>query len=437
MAKRDIILGAGITGLTAGFKSGLPVYEAESHPGGICASYSVSPGSAKAVISERLDKASYKFSIGGGHWIFGSDGECEKIIKGFSPVMSIERRSAVFFPDKRRYAAYPIQNNVRDLGKGLADKVAGELKAVSVPAEARTMEDWMKARFGPTLFKIFFAPFHERYTAGLYKTIAPQDLYKTPTGPGKTTSVNGGAREQRGKAGVGYNASFIEPKRGLSSLVYGLSAGCRVHLNKRVTGIDLKSRVVTFGDGDSVEYGKVISTLPLNNVLRMAGLEEKTPLKDPYTSVLVLNVGAVRGPRCPGEHWIYIPKSRSGFFRVGFYSNVSPSFLPSGCKSGDGRVSIYVERAFPGGGRPGDEEIARYSASVTKELKGWGFIDRVEVVHPTWIDVAYTWSWPGSEWRERSIAMLARHGIHQAGRYGLWRFQGIAESMKQGLSSVA
>jgi len=45
MAKeRVLILGAGMTGLAAGYASGLPVYEAAEWPGGICSSYCVRPG---------------------------------------------------------------------------------------------------------------------------------------------------------------------------------------------------------------------------------------------------------------------------------------------------------------------------------------------------------------------------------------------------------
>ena len=46
---------------------------------------------------------------------------------------------------------------------------------------ARTMRDWLLASFGPTLCDAFFFPFHERYTAGLYERIAPQDADKSPT----------------------------------------------------------------------------------------------------------------------------------------------------------------------------------------------------------------------------------------------------------------
>lgn len=71
---------------------------------------------------------------------------------------------------------------------------------------------------------------------------------------------------------------------------------------------------------------------------------------------------------------------------------------------------------------------------LSKELQNWQFIKEVEeVVDPIWIDVAYTWSWPGSTWREEAIQKLKEHNIFQLGRYGQWKFQGIAESIQDGM----
>ena len=69
----------------------------------------------------------------------------------------------------------------------------------------------------------------------------------------------------------------------------------------------------------------------------------------------------------------------------------------------------------------------RYFCVRTEE-----FIQEAETVHPTWIDVAYTWSMPGSNWKELAINELEKRGVYQIGRYGRWTFQGIAESIKDG-----
>src|SRR5260370_30469344 len=84
-------------------------------------------------------------------------------------------------------------------------------------------------------------------------------------------------------------------------------------------------------------------------------------LPDPYTSVLVLNVGARRGERCPNDHWVYFPVSRSGFHRVGFYSAVDDRFLPYSARDANDRVSIYVERSYAGGNRPAQAEPPRHT----------------------------------------------------------------------------
>jgi hypothetical protein len=81
--------------------------------------------------------------------------------------------------------------------------------------------------------------------------------------------------------------------------------------------------------------------------------------------------------------------------------------------------------------------LAAYCDDVARELQEWGMIGDVEVQDPTWIDVAYTWSWPGSRWRDAAIAALESHGILQIGRYGRWTFQGIADSVRDGLYAGA
>ena len=94
---------------------------------------------------------------------------------------------------------------------------------------------------------------------------------------------------------------------------------------------------------------------------------------------------------------------------------------------------MYVERAFPEGPRLAEEVTRTYINNVVQELQEWQWIDDVEVVHPTWTDMAYTWAWPNSNWRKRAIQTLETYEIYQAGRYGRWVFQGIADSVREGL----
>lgn len=424
------ILGAGVTGLAAARASGHPVFEAVDTAGGICSSYYMRPGEARRLSEAPQGGDAYRFEIGGGHWIFGGDPVVLRLIQSLLPVKRYVRRSSVFLSDQDIMVPYPLQNNLRFLDASAAARALQEIIEGSVrPVSTETMTAWLQQHFGKTLCDLFFEPFHSMYTAGLSEHIAPQDAYKTPVDLSKVVR---GAFE--GTDGVGYNSRFVYPPDGLDRLVSELARGARITYGKKVHRIHPEAKTIAFADGTEVHYSSMISTLPLNRMMEMTGLDAGTS-PDPSTSVLVVNIGAIRGAKCPSDHWIYVPGSRAGFHRVGFYSNVDESFLPERGRSE--RTSIYVEFAYRDGDRPTEEEIARRCQQTVDELTEWGWIERPEIVDPTWIDVAYTWSWPASTWRQKALGTLAEHGIYQTGRYGRWRFQGIADSILEGLAAGA
>lgn len=418
------VLGAGVTGLAAGMASGGTVFEAESMPGGLCASYYMGPGGEGRGYLGLPGGCNYRFEPGGGHWIFGGEPEVLDLICSIAPCRQIFRRSSVFLHRSGQYIPYPLQNNLRYLGATRAARALEEIRAGQ--PTGRTMAEWLQARFGSTLFELFFAPFHEAYTAGLYERAAPQDGFKSPI---DLERIERGARE--GTEPAGYNASFLYPEQGLTALVSGMARRTKVRYGMRALQIDPERRLIRFTDGSAIAYRHLVSTLPLNQTCALAGVHVDTP-PDPYTSVLVLNIGATRGARCPDEHWVYTCGTDAGFHRVGFYSNVDSSFAPD--VPGERRVSVYVEKAYAGGTRLTQRQISSYTGAAISELRRWGYIDEVEVVDPSWVEVAYTWSWPDSTWRTAAIAALESHGILPAGRYGRWIFQGIAESIQSGLA---
>lgn len=247
--------------------------------------------------------------------------------------------------------------------------------------KARTFKDWFTESFGKNLCEKFFYPFHEAYTQGLYDKIAPQDMHKQPS------------RE-------GYNPRFAYPQEGLSYLIDQMASKCEIR-KEEIVSIDPEKRLI-----NGQPYDKIISTIPLNRIMAM--IRDDDP--DPATSVAVMNIGAEKGCKCPDYHWIYLPRP---LYRVGFYSNVNPEFAPPG------HVSIYCEGTH---------------MDTVKLLQKWEWIGKIKYADTKFIYPAYTWRMPDSTWREDSIAFLKEKGILQIGRYGAWRFQGIAESIKEGLS---
>ena len=405
MQYQSLILGAGMTGLAAGLASGLPVFEGTHVPGGICASYYIRPNDAERLLECPSDGEAYRFEIGGGHWIFGGDSAIRQFINRLTPLKNHERKSSVYFQEHRLSVPYPLQNHLRCLGTDIASRALAEM---AHPQHSfRSMREWLEACFGPTLCQRFFFPFHERYTAGLYTTIAPQDAYKSPVN--LSLAIQGALQKV---PAVGYNATFRYPYSDLSTLARGMAQHCTVHYGKRVIRVDVHEKIVYFADGTEIPYKTIISTLPLNTMLTMTNMQLDATA-DPFTSVLVLNIGALKGRYCPDDHWLYTSDARSGFHRVGFYSNIDRFFLPKSAQISNNRVSLYIERAYPGGVKPEAEDIASYRGAVIQELQAWDFIREVEVCDPTWVEVAYTWSYPDSCWKDEALQALETHGIYQ------------------------
>lgn len=94
-----------------------------------------------------------------------------------------------------------------------------------------------------------------------------------------------------------------------------------------------------------------------------------------------------------------------------------------------GKVSIYVERSFLA-----DDNTGVCPEDVVSQLQEWGWIGKVDVCDPLWIEYAYTWRFPDSK-PEKYIENLAKLNIKSIGRYGRWKFMGIAQSLEDGLSA--
>jgi protoporphyrinogen oxidase len=424
MKKKIYIIGAGFTGLGAGLTSKFKIFESKEKPGGICASYK---------------KEGFRFEIGGGHWIFGRDELTLSLLNTFALCKSYKRKSAIFFSGeikstkslRYKFIDYPIQNNLYALGEKLSKIALKEIIENSkIHKDAESMADWLKHHFGETLFEAFFKPFHERYTAGLYTMIAPQDPYKTPFDI--KAVINGASGNP--DLSVGYNVRFVYPEEGLDILSQRIAEKCDVVYCKNVEKIYPSKKIIKFSDGKEKEFDYLLSTIPLNKILKLSGISEKSEL---YTSVMVINMGVELGDSeiaRHGNHWLYIPDSLSGFHRVGYYSNVDSNFLPKNHKNPNKFGSLYIEFAFKPEKRRLDEEKTRKLIDMTSdELKSWGFIKKVLVVDTNWIDVAYTWQTPKSNWVKESIEKLRKNNIISIGRYGRWCFQGILESFKEGL----
>lgn len=372
---RGIILGAGFTGMAAAIKTGYQIYESSNAAGGICNSYT---------------KEGFQFFNGGPHLLFGQ-GIGLDYIKTLVPVNTYARKSGIYF---NKIFPYPFQT----MAEGEYSTTEGSLK------------DWLKNKFGKQSCNMFFNPFNDKYTAGLYDEVIQYDEYKSPPAGSQ-----------------GFSSTYCDPVKGLSHLVNKMSEQCSIEYGMQVVGIDVDNKKIKFqyapGAHKIISYDKLISTIPLGQLLWMCG---KRDIELPYTSVLVINIGAEAGINLPHEHWLYVPYCKTKFHRIGFYTNIDPTRGP------EGKVGLAVEMAFlPDFDYPFDFDIPFIIDQVVQELQSWGFIGKVITADPTYVRCAYTWL-RKKEDRQIALDWLKERDIISTGRYGKWHFQGMIDSIKDG-----
>jgi len=435
---RLIIVGGGITGLFAGVTTGAPIYERNSYPGGLLSSYCININTGEKKHCKHREDYDALFELGGGHWLWGLDKNVTiyRILTRFSRFKQYQRRSAVYLTDYDLLIPYPLQYHVGYLPKDLRDAALEDIIAArrnlkSLNDHSKlTFAEFLKLSFGETLYKIFFEPYNYSYTAGLLYEVAPPRKMKIPN---DLDIILRGSKENA-RSFTGYNTYFYYPVIGLGPLMWKLCAETKCHLDHHVTFLDVNRKQITVNDSHSVEYDMLVATIPLLEILKISDMKEFLHNPDPYTSVLCVNAIAKKGRRTPRDHWIYVSKSKSGFHRIGYYSNVDKMFLPAKYRSED-YVSIYIEKIFKGGSL--SRNLEAEAINMLGEAMELGFIDEVLVYDFNSVEYAYTWQRPGSTWVDNVVRFLMSSNIMPIGRYATWgKVEGVIECMEEVLRYV-
>ena len=135
-------------------------------------------------------------------------------------------------------------------------------------------------------------------------------------------------------------------------------------------------------------------------------------------------------PAFRGCHWVYVPDKKLPFYRWGVYSNLPLNAEPEGASA------LYVEVAFSHLERPMMSEIlSRVLAAL--ERMSWFERKDCEVIAANWIDCAYIHFLPDREAVVGRIMTLLRgRGVHPIGRYGLWDYISMEDSIYSGIETA-
>lgn len=332
-----VIIGAGPTGLSAAYhleKMGFDdfnIFEAEDTAGGLC----------RSIIQ---DGFTFDFT---GHLFHVNDNYVKTFIDsviGFENFNNIIRRSYVYSQDI--YTKYPYQVNMYGLPlETIAECIEGFIKRDASEKKCKTFAEWVLQNFGRGFAKHFFYPYQEKifcysvnklsasWTGKFVPKVSLKELLK-----GSLTDVNDA---------IGYNSQFYYPKKGGINFwvdKFAKKLKTEIHTSHKVDHIDMVNKVVKFSNGHEEKYKTLISTMPLDFLLKNSKQPHKSTLgktaaKLLCNSVINVNLG-VKRPQLSDKHWIYFPEKKYPFYRAGFWHNFSKHMTPDGCSS------IYLELSY-------------------------------------------------------------------------------------------
>lgn len=412
------ILGAGLSGLSAAYHlrdQRCVVFERERRVGGLCRSY-------------RHGAFTFDFT---GHLLHLRDDSIQGLVSELLPSgLALHCRRASIY-SKGVYTPYPFQAHLYGLPEEtVRECLEGFAEAQRGPSSGDNFRDYVLSTFGRGIARHFLFPYNEK----LWRT----DLSRLSTDwvdwavprPSLEEVVRGARRRENGR--YGYNATFFYPRSGgIGVLAEALAAQIpEIQRGQEAVEIEARKKRLIFPDGSHCPYDRLISTLPLPELLRRipdlpASLREAGE-RLRYVSVYDINLGVARA-KISDQHWIYFPEREFAFYRVGFPMNFSPSLGPSGTST------LYAEISrLPGEALLPEEALDQ----VVQGLLRCGILreeDELLARDVQRIRYAYVIH---DEDRRRVLPWILKSleekGIHSIGRYGGWGYSSMEEALLEG-----
>lgn len=327
----------------------------------------------------------------------------------------IDRRSVCWVED--RFIPFPYQQNLFYLDpESIRQALVGFFERTQ--KNPRNFREWIHASYGEGVGRRFLYPYNTKLWNTDLRRMAVDWIPRfLPSSDPKQILKSAFYRE---KDPWGYNAVFFYPTfGGIGTIGNRLAAAVsgRTTLNARIARIDLRRKTVSVAEGDTWRYGKLVSTIPLPEFLKLAGMPVSPLIQS--TGVSVFNVG-LREPFPHDFHWCYVPQKSIPFYRYGVYSNISRRAAP------DGHSALYIECAAPPRrlDRFRFEDIRSHLLKM-KLLRSAGHVDTVQR-----LDLRYAYPLPLiglSRLRDRMQEKLRGRDVELLGRFGAWRYVAISD----------
>lgn len=401
------VLGAGISGISAAYhlqKLGLgaEVYEARKSWGGLLDNFSPYEGFIfDSFIHLSFTNDDYVKKL--------FDQSCESIYH--TPrAMNLSNNVWIKHPAQFNLAPLPTDEKVKILNGFINRKEA---------AKVINYRDWLRCQFGD----YFSKNYPEKYTRK-YWTTNPEELSTDWLGNRfnipKIEQIIRGSFETQIENHY-YAKTMRYPREGgYKSFLQGMSEDIKINLKKKASLIDLVENRVYFEDGHVTEFDKLISTIPLPELIPLIkNVPDKilrASKKLNATSGQLVSFGFNK--KVENHLWFYIYDEDFQPSRAYSPSEKSPNNVPLGCSS------IQFETYFSKNKPPalsGDELINH----IIEKCEKLGLFTRRDIVFSDYREVAYA-NVIFDQDRKSNLKTIHQYldsvGIFYCGRFGEWDY---------------
>ncbi|MFL5600999.1 MAG: protoporphyrinogen/coproporphyrinogen oxidase [Gemmatimonadaceae bacterium] len=436
--KRIIIIGAGPTGLGAGYRlrelgyQNFLILEARDKVGGLASSEKSSNG--------------FTYDIGG-HVLFSHyeyfDRLFDKLMK--DEYQELLRESWVWMCD--RFLPYPFQNNIKYLPREIVlECLLGLIEAQKEEfnlARFANFEEFILGVFGRGIAKHFMMPYN-------FKVWAHPPCMMNKEWVGERVAVVdikrvlGNVILDRDDAGWGPNATFKYPRHGGTGGLFERVQPYvqdNLRLNARTVEIDLETREVVLEDGTREKYDHLLSTMPMDLLVKSMNGQTPEVVREQADSLrhsgsYIVGVG-IKKPVPSRKCWMYFPEKNCPFYRLTYLSNYSPEVVPDASTHYSLLAEISRSDFKPVDGTTVIDDTIQ--GMLNTKMLDETDLDYVVDAHV--IEREYTYPVPSLE-RDHALATihpwLESQEIYSRGRFGAWRYEvgNMDHSVAQGVEWV-